>query len=77
MQDAATAAAAKAAAEDATKVTTGSRAFCGVARPKMDPRQMARLEALKGKYGTHVASNMKQQAVSKQAAVDSDGLETS
>lgn len=61
--------AAKAAAEDATTKSgtpaTSSRTGTGSVRSRMDPKQVARLEALKGKYGTHVASNMKQQFATK------------
>ena len=36
--------------------------------PTLPPRTaQARLEALKGKYGTHVASNMKQKIASESA----------
>ncbi|KAL1528256.1 hypothetical protein AB1Y20_009614 [Prymnesium parvum] len=50
---------AKAAAKEAPATPSSGRIGSGAIR-KMTPQQAARLAALKGKYGTHVASNMKQ-----------------
>jgi hypothetical protein len=63
---AAAAKAAKAAVEDPAKVSGNRSAAAGAvtrATKQMDPKQKARLDSLKGKYGTHVASNMKKQAL--------------
>ena len=63
----------RAAAKEAAAASGGSSGGGGASRPirKVDPKQAARLEALKGKYGTHVANNIQRKLAtdtSKQGA---------